>query len=358
MSWFRLGGLRAIIPGLCAGLFLYISVNPASAEITGNNHAPEGLVEITPGSRQAVAKGLAYLAAIQAPDGSWGSSGASDPNKYRRHAGITAIACMAFMADGHLPGRGPYGQTVTKGLDFVLNHSTASGLIAADTSHGPLYGHGFATLMLGEAYGMTRDGRVREALLKAVRLIVDSQNDEGGWRYNPGDFDADVSVTICQVMALRSAKNAGIFVPEQTIEQAVEYVRNCQNPTDGGFRYMASSGSSQFPRSAAGLATLYYAGVYDDAALDAGLVYLQNLPDPIGNRGGHFFYGHYYAAQAMYLAGGEHWANWFPRIRDELVSAQLPDGSWSSPSAGSPYATGMSLIVLQIPNRLLPIFQR
>jgi len=329
--------------------------NPPSGHSSGGGG---GLVEITGASRQSVAKGLAYLASTQAEDGSWGSQGASDPGKYARHAGITAIACMAFMSDGHLPDRGPYGKTVAKALDFVLTSTTASGLIASDTSHGPMYGHGFAALMLGEVYGMTRDARVREALLKAVRLIVDSQNQEGGWRYNPGDFDADISVTICQVMALRSAKNAGIYVPEKTIEQAVEYVRRCQNPKDGGFRYMTSSGSSQFPRSAAGVATLYYAGVYDDEALESGLKYIENLADPIRSKGGHFFYGHYYAAQAMYLAGGKHWAGWFPRIRDELVASQLPDGSWASPSAGSPYATGMSLIVIQLPNRLLPIFQR
>ncbi len=156
--------------------------------------------EITPELRQAVDKGLASLAKLQAEDGSYGGE------RYGKHVGITALACLAFMADGNLPDRGKYSENVKRGLDFVLDSATPSGLIAHDTSHGPMYGHGFAALFLGEVYGQTGDPRIREVLLKAVRLIVNTQNDEGGWRYHPVPVDADISVTICQIMALRSAQ--------------------------------------------------------------------------------------------------------------------------------------------------------
>ncbi len=311
-----------------------------------------GFVEITPETRLAVERGLAYLAQAQAEDGSYGST------RFPRHVGITALACLAFMADGHVPGRGEYGPNVQRGLDFVLDHATESGLIVADASHGPMYGHGFATLFLGEVYGMTGDPRAREALLKAVRLIVTTQNPQGGWRYQPRPFDADISVTICQVMALRSARNAGLSVPKETIDRAIAYVRQCQNPADGGFKYMLNSGGSAFPRSAAGVAALYYAGVYEDDALSKGLTYLeQGTQNVVFRTGGHYFYGHYYAAQAMFLAGGEHWEQWFPKVREQLVTRQLTDGSWTS-GHGGPYGTSMSLLILQIPNRLLPIFQK
>ena len=309
-------------------------------------------VEITPASREAVDSGLTYLAGAQADDGSFSAE------RYGKHVGITAIACMAFMADGHVPGRGEYGGVVQRGLDFVLAHATESGLIAADTSHGPMYGHGYATLFLGEVYGMSGDPRVRETLLKAVRLIVDTQNPEGGWRYHPIPYDADISVTITQIMALRSARNAGIAVPEATIDNAISYVRRCQNPADGGFRYMLSSGGSAYPRSAAGVASLQYAGVYDDEAVRSGLRYvMQAARGSTGRAGGHYFYGHYYAAQATFLAGGDYWAGYFPPQRDELIARQSNDGSWPS-SHGEAYGTGMALLILQIPNRLLPIFQR
>ena len=76
-----------------------------------------------------------------------------------------------------------------------------------------------------------------------------------------------------------------------------------------------------------------------------------------GAPGTHYFYGQYYAVQAMYQAGGIHWQNWFPAIRDELLDKQNENGSWPG-QAGPEYGTAMALIVMQIPNRLLPIFQR
>ena len=314
--------------------------------------AQADFTEITPASREAVDRGLAYLAGAQSEDGSYGAE------RYGKHVGITAIACLAFMADGHVPGRGEYGGVVQRGLDFVLSHATESGLIAADTSHGPMYGHGYATLFLGEVYGMTGDPRVREVLLKAVRLIVDTQNPEGGWRYQPIPYDADISVTITQIMALRSARNAGIAVPAATIDNAISYVRRCQNPGDGGFTYMLGSGGSAYPRSAAGVASLQYAGVYDDEAVRNGLSYVMRASRGMGPQaGGHYFYGHYYAAQATFLAGGDYWSGWFPPMRDELIARQDTDGAWGS-SHGESYGAGMALLILQIPNRLLPIFQR
>jgi squalene cyclase len=325
-----------------------------SADVFGQDLADAGVgfVEITERSRESVERGLAYLAQAQAEDGSYGSS------RFQRHVGITSLACLAFMADGNMPGRGEYGPNVQRGLDFILSHANESGLIVADASHGPMYGHGFATLFLGEVYGMTGDPRVRETLLKAVRLIVTTQNPEGGWRYQPRPFDADLSVTICQVMALRSARNAGLSVPKETIDRAIAYVRQCQNPADGGFKYMLNSGGSAFPRSAGAVASLYYAGVYEDDALTKGLAYLEaGTGNTAFRAGGHYFYGHYYAAQAMFLAGGEHWERWYPKMREQLVSSQIADGSWSSGQGGS-YGTSMSLLILQIPNRLLPIFQK
>ena len=46
-----------------------------------------------------------------------------------------------------------------------------------------------------------------------------------------------------------------------------------------------------------------------------------------------------------------------PAIRDALLKRQNDDGSWSD-SIGSEYGTSMALIILQMPNNYLPIFQR
>ena len=221
-----------------------------------------------------------------------------------------------------------------------------------------MYSHGFGALFLAEAYGMTRRPEIREKLQKSIRLIIDTQNNEGGWRYQPVRRDADLSVTICQINALRAARNAGIFVPKETVDNCIKYVKQSQN-TDGGFRYMMQGGVSAFPRSAAGIVALYSAAEYDGKEIDAGIAYLkQYMPDiKFGQRYSHYFYGHYYAAQAMWIRGGEDWNTWYPSIRDELVRRQMPLGFWQD-SICHEYGTAMALIILQMPNNVLPIFQR
>ena len=134
------------------------------AQGSAQNNPTEG--EMTAKLDEAIAGGFVYLKGEQDSDGSFRSG------RYGKHVGITALSALAFMSNGHLPGRGEYGDQVTAALDFVLAHATETGLLAADTSHGPMYGHGFAALFLGEIYGMNpSDKRVRDALVKAVDLL-------------------------------------------------------------------------------------------------------------------------------------------------------------------------------------------
>lgn len=317
----------------------------------------ESAADLIAPAQEAIDKGLLFLSRAQHEDGSFGSSG------YSRNVGVCGLAGMAFMSAGSTPARGPYGKHVDRCLSFVLEHTQDSGFItvADSTRHGPMYGHGFATLFLSEAYGMTQRPDVREKLAKAVELIVNTQNSEGGWRYYPQRRDADISATICQIMALRAARNAGLHVPAETIDRCVAYVKRSQNP-DGGFTYMSGMGAngvSAFPRSAAGVVALYSAGIYEGPEIDKGLAYLmQSLPrGGDQNRESHYFYGHYYAVQAMWHKGGEHWQKWYPAIRDELIDRQKSDGSWID-SICPEYGASMACIVLQMPNNYLPIFQR
>lgn len=316
---------------------------------------PQGAAEMmTTETRRAIDDGLAWLAQQQNADGSYGSGA------YRGNIAVTSLAGLAFMANGSSPNRGPYGTQVDKALVYVLKNTDASGFInvSGAGTHGPMYSHGFGALFLAEAYGMTRRPEIRDKLERAIRLIIDTQNDEGGWRYQPVRADADLSVTICQINALRAARNAGLYIPKETVEACIEYVKRSQNP-DGGFRYMLRGGASAFPRSAAGVVALYSAAVYEDQAIDSGIDYLkQYIPEiKFAQRYSHYFYGHYYAVQAMWIRGGADWALWYPAIRDELVTRQSAQGHWMD-SIGSEYGTAMALIILQVPNNYLPIFQR
>lgn len=337
-------------------VWLHVVTLTASSSLAAQEPVFAQSEMITPEASAAIDRGLAYLANRQLEDGAFGSTGND------RNVAVIGLAGMAYLAQGSTPGRGEFGSNLDRCIDFLLDNTSDSGLIAAPegAARGPMYGHGFAALFLCEVYGMADRPSLRDRIAAAIDLTVAAQNREGGWRYTPEPRDADVSVTVCQLMALRAARNAGIAVPSSTIDASISYVKKCQNP-DGGFRYMLADGppDSGFARTAAGVVALYNAGVYDGPELAAGLNYLDRHRP--GQRNGaaeaYYFYGHYYGVQAMWRAGGERWRNWYPAIRDELVERQREDGSWIDPVSPA-YGTAMALIILQTPNNYLPILQR
>jgi prenyltransferase beta subunit len=327
---------------------------------------------LTADALRATERGLAFLGNTQNRDGSFGDSPA-----YHGNLAVTSLAALALMAGGHQPGRGAYGDSVLRALQFVLKNEQKSppGFLnnqprgQGGFRQGPMYSHGFATLFLAEVFGMVPDRALQERLKgtieRAVQLIVSCQNSEGGWRYEPVKQPADSSVTICQIMALRAARNAGFFVPREAADKCVKFVRSCQT-ADGGFSYFAGQPGAAFPRSAAGVVALYCAGVYSGPEVERGLRYLMRFkPGAFAGRSGfipdqHYYYGQYYAAQAMWTAGPEYWNEWFPAIRDELLrfNRGRPDGAWADPQVCNHYATAMACIILQIPNNYLPILQK
>jgi len=361
----KVAAARQASPRLCRLLwmvFMWMAVSGVSAasladdEPDAEDPASTASQMMTPETERAVARGLAWLARQQHDDGSFGTGA------YRGNVAVTALAGMALMSAGNTPERGPRGAAVARIADYLLEKTQPSGYIIDQPSagHGPMYGHGFAAMFLAECYGMTRREDLRPKLVAAVQLIVKSQNRAGGWRYQPRPADADVSVTVCQMMALRAARNAGLHVSEETIRRSEEYVTRCQN-ADGGFMYMLENpGDSAFARSAAAVVGLNSVGMYEGPRIDQAIDYLlQFTPtDRPAREEQYYLYGQYYAVQAMWQRGGEPWRAWFPAVRDQFVRRQEEDGSWNSRVVDRTYGTAMALIVLQIPNNYLPIFQR
>ena len=336
-------------------IFLTFALLCCSATAPAAENDPEKSAAelITPAAERSIERGLNWLSAQQHDDGSFGAG------PFRGNVAVCGLAGMAMMSGGSEPGRGPHGGPLNQCVDYLLDRARPSGFIAGpDAGRGPMYGHGFATMFLAECYGMSPRPELRGKLSKAVKIIIQSQNKEGGWRYQPVRDEADISVTVCEIMALRAARNAGLFVPGDTIDRSIDYVKRSQN-ADGGFMYMIHGGESAFPRSAAAVAALYSAGIYEGPEIDKGLDYLMRFLPGQGDtrRESYYFYGQYYAAQAMWQAGGQRWQRWYPAVRDDLIGRQGANGSWVSP-LGNEYATAMACIVLQIPNNYLPIFQR
>lgn len=321
-----------------------------SAEILTN----ESIIEsVTVG----IDKSLEYLAKQQRPDGAWDGNNA--PN---------ALALLAFMGRGHVPGRGPYRDVLEKGKKFILRTQNAEGVFVPqrNAGSGPMYQQGLATLAMAEMYGMDPDPELETALRKAVDLLVRCQSDKGGWRYQPRKSDEDLSVTVMQIVALRAANNAEIPVPEQTIEKAVAYVKSCADER-GGYGYQGPGRKPQ--TAAAGAVSLQLLGYHEDETIPGALDYLASLPVEWSNGGGisYFYYFHYYAIQANYQAGGEYWSNWHPRVRELFLNKQNEDGSWDVPGGSEGanvvgpnkvYWTSMATLVLEIYMHFLPAYQR
>ena len=306
---------------------------------------------------QAVQTGLTWLATRQQPDGTFGTSA------YRRNPAVVSFCATALLSSGSTPGRGPYGVHLQRSIEQIISCAQPDGYLIdpeANYYHAPMYGHGFGTLFLGEVYGLSPRDEVGDVLRRAVKLIVATQNAEGGWRYAPEPKEADVSVTACMATALRSARNAGISVPKETIDHCIEYLKRCQT-VDGGFRYRSlEAAESAFPRSAAAVVALSACGVTDGETLENGRRYCADYLTGVAFRRDpeHLFYGCYYAAGAAKFAGNEQWRRHFPLIRDRLLERQTREGYWVDDAVGKEYATALALIVLQLPGEALPIFQR
>lgn len=308
--------------------------------------SPVQTTELSPESERAIESGLQFLLKRQNADGSWGT-------KYK--VACTALNLMAFMLKGHFPDVGEHGDRLDKAVGFLARQAGETGGYMGVN----MYEHGLATLALSEVWGMSQREEVRDVLKRAVGVILRSQSPRGGWRYQPRPLDADISVTVMQIVALSSAKEAGIHVPSRTIERAVLYVKRLQVKPSGGFGY-TSPNNPGFPRSAAGVMSLLMSGERESKEVQMGLEYLRRYPASKFTSGEHYFYAHYYAVQAMYQAGDTYYQEWYPKIRDALLGRQRKDGSWSGGGEENDpaYATAMAILVLGVPYRYLPIYQR
>lgn len=318
---------------------------------------------ITPETQKAIRAGLDFLASTQGEDGAWHEAGAEG-----YPVAVASLALTALLAHGDSPTRGRYAPPLNRGTEFLLKCKNKSGLIASANQDGgqPMHGHGFALMYLASVYGtLTKEAmreQCREVVEGGIQLTAQGQSAAGGWTYIPGSGD-EGSVTVTQVQALRAAHNSGFLVPRGTIEAAVKYVDKCSTP-EGGIMYsLGSGGGPRLPISAAAVATLYNAGEFDAPIAKRCLDYtwgnFRDGKDRWNRAGGHAYYCHLYAAQAFYLSGDEYWDTYFPDIRDQLLAFQnKADGSWQGDGIGKTYGTAIALIILQLPYKFLPVFQR
>jgi len=346
MQWSR---RRALWQAASSGMLLWGGWSRAQDSV-GSSSSPLPR-HMTAEAEHAIRRGLNWLKERQRSDGGFGAA-----RTYARNVGVCALGGMAFLSNRH-PAE--FAANIRGCTNYLLSRIQPNGFIVEEdvVTHAPMYGHGFATMYLGQIYGSDRRSEVRRALKNAVSLIVSLQDESGAWRYTPFPEDADVSVTTCQMLALCSARQAGIAVPRSAIQRSAEFLRRCQNP-DGGFRYrLIDPPESLFPRSAAAVAALHASGLHDDPAVLKGREYLTHPSEsPTPQQAEYYFYGRYYATHAAWQAGEESWDRWYPVVLTELLQRQSADGNWHDPNIGDEYATAMALIVMQFPFDCVPLF--
>jgi len=324
---------------------------PPSAVAAGNNAA----------RRRAVDRGLTWLARQQSRLGHWTARDGRYPTA------MTALAGTALLCEGSTTTQGKYAPQIRRAVDYLTSRSCTNGLIGDPRRDDRYtYGHGFSMLFLSEVLGEEEDADRRERLVdvlsRAVTFTGEAQTKAGGWGYvsakDGHDFD-EGSTTITQVQGLRGCRNAGIAVPGEIIDKAVAYIRNCTGP-DGGVYYSSKHRSGGRPAiTAAAVACLFNAGDYDDEYVPKLLAYCKrNLYTMTGRDFGHWHYTHFYYSQVLYREGGKEWEDYSDRLVEKILHDASADGSWSDRSIGDVYATAINLIILQLDNGALPIYQR
>lgn len=331
-----------------------VSVSRSQAAEPAPAKTPDAVV-IDQETEALIKSALRFIASKQEANGSW--------NEQNHPTALTGYALMPFLATGNLPTEGEYAKVVAAGMQYLVDSIQADGTYSPRSDGQYMYGHGIATISLAELYGQTKSPVVRPKLERAVKLIISCQNQQGGWRYRPHAEGADMSVTVLQVVALRAARNAGLDVPQTTIDRAVAYVRRCYHRESGGFGYQPENVSPGFARTAAAIYSLQVCGLYDDPMVKAGSQYLFKHKDV------HewFTYGNFYAAPAQYMIGGETWQQWYTHMHGLLMKAVRREGAVSywepqidrgSNPVGPIYCTAVFTTILAMPYHYIPLYQR
>jgi hypothetical protein len=330
-------------------------------ESSGGNLDTEAAVELA----------LAWLVANQEADGRWSAArhgaGRGQPQQGQDRGdsgadadtGITALAVLALMGNGHTHYEGKHHEATQHGLEFLLASQRSDGCLAGDAKlFASMYCHGMATLALAEAMAVTRDPRLKPFVERAVAYSVSAQHSGGGWRYQPGDI-GDMSQFGWQVMALKSAELAGVTVPDITKQRAQRFLQTMSSGRSGGLAsYRANDRISRTMTAEALLCRYLLTHAPSPATRDEATAYLlQELP----TSGAPNVYYWYYGTLAMRFSGGTPWQRWNEALQKQLLQSQRrgasgferslagswdPDRVWGG-YGGRVYQTSLSALCLE-----------
>lgn len=331
-------------------------------------------------SEEAVDLALKWLASVQTSAGNWDGeshgAGQIDEDEVGREnagrqadAGLTGLAILAFLAKQHTYEQGEYSENVERGLRWLVSQQRSDGFLGGEASKvSAMYCHAMATFALAEAFAMRTDPTsgdwIRGPLQSAVEYILYCQLADGGWRYERGQPDGDMSMFGWQLMALKSAEQAGIAIPDDVRSRMVGFLRDRSLGENGGLAsYRANEAVSPSMTAEALFCKQMLGMTRDNPASTEAILYLQSHAP---RRTELNLYYWYYGTLAMFQYGGEPWETWNETVRDILVLEQRTSGplagSWDprdpwGPYGGRIYSTALSALCLEVYYRYLPLYQ-
>jgi len=346
------------------GLFVIFLFFPGITHSDDENLLIDRPEHITVEAEEAIEQGLVYLARNQNGEGYFTLGRGS--SSYT--TAISSLSGLAFLSQGNTVNHGKYRDSLRRLTTYLVGQVRPSGLIAGAEESRTMFSHAFSTTSFACIYGEIINPELEEIVKKIITddiaLIVDAQDDSGGWYYSPNDQLNEGSVTITQIQALRACRDAGFNVPYETVRKAILYITACQQE-DGGIAYGSRSIGSQPALTAAAIAVMYNSGEYDSEIVDGCYRYLQareqgriENPDYFGNVNYHWFYENFYLSQVKWHIGGAAWNTYFPQLRDELLERRRAGGCWNGDFQGRIYGTALAVMILSMPYENIPLFMR
>ncbi len=331
-------------------------------------------------TEKAVLAGLRWLARNQRKDGSWSlqgpyQNGAINENR----SAATAMALLAFQGAGSTHKRGKFQSNVAKGWAWLLEQQDPEGnFFHQGGFNHRYYTNGQCAIALCELYGMSEDEEFKAPAERAIKYLLESQSPAGGWRYAP-QADSDVSVTGWVLMALQSARMAYLPVPEENLDEARRFLDNVALDDGKRYPYQRGKEASKVMTAEALLCRQYLGWPRNDPRLVGGIRYLTRPENLVNYKSPNVYYW-YYATQACHHMEGEDWKKWNEVMRQEVPEHQVKSGreagSWDpgrrdagapdgyqwhtpyTPHGGRLYVTCLSIYMLEVYYRHLPIYSK
>ncbi len=333
-------------------------------------------------TEKAVEAGLDWLARHARPEGGWDADGFPERCEGAKCEGIgkgqhgeempcpfddaiTALATLAFLGHGHLPGDERHGALVEQSLERLRGARDPWALA-------------LGTQALAEAEAMERRDRWRESAHDGARRLLAMRGEDGGWGYAAGFRPgSDVPFTALALPALLAARDAGFPLPDDLAVgvdrflAGLEIDRGRLAYLKEGRRYGYTPTTTNAHAAAAVRALLGVAGPAHRSHLalvanekPSWKISFRDLEVPgrgtvrvqVGNLS---LYQWWYGTQAMFQEGGGAWSGWFARVKSALLPHQGktgctrgswdPLGTYERQTGGRVFATALAVLMLEQP---------